>query len=44
MLGAILVVQMLTFAALGVMFILAGEYRLGVAQLLLAVVQGVIYS
>ena len=44
MLAAILVVQIATFAALGALFCLAGDYRLGVAQLLLAAVQGVIYS
>lgn len=41
---AILAVQVLTFIALGVMFLGAGEWRLGVAQLLLAAVQAVIYS
>lgn len=44
MLNAILAVQIATFAALGFLFILDGDWRLGVAQLLLALVQGVIYS
>jgi hypothetical protein len=42
--NAILVVQVVTFIALGASLIWAGESRLGVAQLLLAAVQGVIYA
>ena len=40
----VLVVQVATFVALGVYFLTHGNVRLGVAQLLLAVVQAVIYS
>jgi hypothetical protein len=40
----ILGVQVLTFGALGVMFLVEGNWRLGVAQLLLAAVQAIIYS
>jgi hypothetical protein len=40
----ILIVQVLTFVLLGVVFMVGGEFRLGVAQLLLAAVQGVIYA
>lgn len=42
--GVILTIQVLTFVALGVCFLSIGEWRLGVAQILLAAVQGVIYS
>ncbi len=41
---AILVVQVSTFVALGVLFLRDGDWRLGVTQLLLAAVQGIIYS
>jgi hypothetical protein len=41
---ALLVIQVLTLVGLGACFLTAGEWRLGVAQLLLAVVQAVIYS
>jgi hypothetical protein len=44
MLTIILVVQCLTFLALGALFLSQGNWRLGVAQLLLLIVQGVIYS
>lgn len=40
----ILVVQVATFVALGVLFLTQGNWRLGAAQLLLAAVQAVIYS
>lgn len=40
----VLSVQVATFVVLGIHFILDGNWRLGVAQLLLAVVQAVIYS
>jgi hypothetical protein len=40
----ILGLQVATFAALGTWFIATGSVRLGIAQLLLAVVQAVIYS
>jgi hypothetical protein len=42
--SAILAVQVTTFLALGVRFLAAGQWRLGVAQLLLAAVQAVIYT
>lgn len=41
---AILAIQVATFVALGVLFLHSGDWRLGVAQLLLAAVQAVIYS
>lgn len=41
---AILAVQVLTFLALGWLFLAAGDWRLGAAQLLLAGVQAIIYS
>ena len=41
---AILGVQVATFVGLGAMFLAAGDWRLGAAQFLLAVVQAVIYS
>lgn len=41
---ALLVVQVGTFLALGAVFCAEGQTRLGVAQLLLAAVQAVIYS
>lgn len=44
MLLVVLSLQVATFVALGVMFIAAGELRFGLAQLLLGVVQLVIYS
>jgi hypothetical protein len=40
----VLSVQCATFVALGALFIARGDWRLGAAQLLLAAVQGVIYS
>lgn len=40
----ILIIQVATFLALGAMFLASGDWRLGVAQILLAVVQAVIYS
>lgn len=40
----VLAVQVFTFVALGAHFVTHGEVRLGIAQLLLAVVQAVIYS
>lgn len=40
----VLAVQVLTFVALGAMFLAAGQVRLGIAQILLALVQAVIYS
>lgn len=40
----LLAVQVATFAVLGSVMLARGEYRLGVAQILLAVVQAVIYS
>ena len=44
MLVAILAVQVATFVALGVAFMVRGDWRLGIAQILLAAVQAVIYS
>lgn len=40
----ILVVQVATFVSLGAYFCSTGSWRLGVSQVLLAVVQAVIYS
>lgn len=41
---AILVIQAVTFVVLGAMFIHTGDVKLGAAQLLLAGVQGLVYS
>lgn len=41
---AVLGLQVLTYLVLGTMFIGMGQWRLGTVQLLLAVVQGVLYS
>lgn len=41
---ALLGVQIVTFLGLGVLFLAHGQTRLGIAQLLLAAVQAVIYS
>jgi len=41
---AVLGVQVATFVALGVYLIATGSTRLGIAQLLLAIVQATIYS
>lgn len=43
-LNVLLSVQVLTFVGLGAHFLIAGDWRLGSAQLLLAAVQGIIYS
>jgi hypothetical protein len=40
----VLCIQVATFVVLGILFIKQGDWRLGVTQLLLAVVQGVLYS
>lgn len=40
----VLVIQVITFAVLGLLFICENQLRLGFAQLLLAVVQMLIYS
>lgn len=40
----LLSIQVFTFVALGLHFLAAGDWRLGTAELLLAGVQGVIYS
>jgi hypothetical protein len=40
----ILAVQVLTFVCLGVIFLSRGDWRLGTCQLLLAVVQAVLYT
>ena len=42
--SAILAVQVITFVAIGAVFIAQGQLRLGIAQLLLAGVQAIIYS
>lgn len=44
MIRAILAVQVATFLALGVLFLAAGQWRLGTAQLLLALIQAILYS
>ena len=44
MLTGVLIAQLVTFVLLGALFLASGEWRLGTAQLLLAAVQGVIYS
>jgi hypothetical protein len=41
---AVLAVQVGTFVALGGWFFTAGQWRLGLAQFLLAAVQAIIYS
>lgn len=40
----VLAVQVATFVALGCFFLSRGDWRLGISQLLLATVQGIIYS
>jgi hypothetical protein len=42
--NGILAVQALTYVALGTAFLMAGNWRLGITQLLLAVVQGLVYA
>lgn len=44
MLILLLAVQVATFVGLGAAYLLKGETRLGTAQVLLAIVQAVIYS
>lgn len=41
---SVLVVQVATFVLLGLIFLRDGDWRLGMAQVLLAAVQAVIYS
>jgi hypothetical protein len=41
---SLLAVQVLTFVGLGVTYLALGQWRLGVAQILLAAVQAVIYT
>jgi hypothetical protein len=41
---ALLTIQVATFLVLGGLFLAAGQWRLGLAQLLLAGVQAVLYS
>lgn len=43
-LAAVLIVQVLTFIVLGIIFTARGDWRVGSAQLLLAAVQGIVYS
>jgi hypothetical protein len=43
-LTAILIIQAITFLALGALFLANGQPKLGIAQLLLAAVQGPVYS
>lgn len=40
----LLVIQVVTFVGLGLVRLAAGDWRLGVAQLLLALVQAIVYS
>ena len=40
----ILALQVLTFIALGILFMREGQWRLGIAQALLAAVQLIIYT
>jgi hypothetical protein len=40
----VLFIQVITFVVLGVYYLTVNQWRLGVAQLLLAAVQAVIYS
>lgn len=40
----ILAIQVASFVALGALFLVDGQVRLGIAQILLAAVQAVIYS
>lgn len=40
----VLGVQVATYIVLGVMFLVTGDWRLGATQLLLAIVQALIYS
>jgi len=40
----LIAVQLVTFVMLGILFMDDGQYRLGIAQLLLAIVQAVIYT
>lgn len=42
--SVILSIQVVTFVVLGCMFLHAGDWRLGTAQLLLAIIQAVLYS
>lgn len=41
---AILILQALTFIALGTLFLVSGDWRLGAAQFALCVVQVLIYA
>jgi len=43
MLPALIAVQVVTFVVAGGLFVANGDFRLGIAQLLLAAVQGIIY-
>ena len=40
----VLALQVATYVTLGIMFLVQGNWRFGVTQLLLASVQGIIYS
>jgi hypothetical protein len=42
--GALVAAQALTFVGLGLLLVLAGEWRLAGAQLLLAIVTGLVYA
>lgn len=44
MMKVVLVIQILTFVILGIYYLGIGHWRLGIAQLLLAAVQAIIYS
>ena len=41
---ALLAVQVVSFVVIGVWYLTEGNWRLGVSQVLLAAVQGIIYS
>lgn len=44
MLKVVLAIQVSSFFALGAIFLSQGQWRLGTVQLLLAIIQGVLYS
>lgn len=43
-LSIVLAIQVLTFIVLGIVYTVRGDTRVGVAQLLLAAVQAIVYS
>ncbi len=44
LMSAVLAIQISTFAVLGIYFLSRGNWRLGIAQLLLCAVQALIFS